>query len=815
MIDVDALRASVDPIAIIGKYVTLRKSGRHWRALCPFHNEKTPSLDFTDDGLWLCRGCGLSGNLFQFIQKIESCDFSQACDIVAGNAGMHPPRATVIPYQETRPPNNPLPPYVPECPWVAKNGQPPAAIYEYRTAESELLGYVARYEQTVKGKRRKWFLPWRWLVDKEKWANVGFSRPTPLFGLELLAEFLDKKVLLVEGEKTCLAGRIFMRGGVLVVTWPGGTGNHRHVDWTPLRGRGLYFWPDAQDGVEAMEWIATELSPYCPKIMFLDTKDWEKGWDVADVVESGQDYDTWIVQNKDRWAPFEVRSNKRYFNQPVAAELPIDAPDVAQAYIDSVTGGIDTVLADAGGSDTPLTVPVELAAQVDAAKEFLAQDDVVLNIGLPHAPRNGNGNGNGHGEVSAKAREAIDYTPGELFTMWATMRLDRNGSKDPTVNVNNVLRVFESDPTFTGLLWYDEFLRKILTKDHGVTREWSDADEIHWTIYIQRYLGLQKIGREVVGQAVVELAYRNRRHCVKDYFNTLKWDGVPRLEMFFHRYFGAVDNEYSRCVSRNFWLSIVARVYEPGCKADNMIILEGNQGIKKSSALMAIATPLLFTEQHADVTSKAFFETLQGKLLIEISEMESFSKADTSRVKQVVSSPHDRFRVPYEKYAKDHPRQCIFVGTTNRDDWNKDETGARRFWPVACKYVDIEGIRELRDQFFAEAIVRQHINYEPHWMTPPSTESEQRRRYVEDPWSDAFNEAILKEWDTVASVWRDRKFPVTELVVSDLLRYVGVPRDRWGKTEQMRAASWLVHNGWRKQRVGTQWRYFKEIYYDE
>ena len=176
------------------------------------------------------------------------------------------------------------------------------------------------------------------------------------------------------------------------------------------------------------------------------------------------------------------------------------------------------------------------------------------------------------------------------------------------------------------------------------------------------------------------VAFRNRRNCVRDWLESLKWDQVPRIEHFFENHFGADP----RAASANFWISLVARVCRPGCQVDNMVVLEGPQGIRKSSALRVIGGEW-FTEQHESATGKGFFEVLQGKLLVEVSEMDSFSRAEVTKVKQIITCTNDRFRESYGRHAKDHPRQCIFVGTTNRDDWNTDVTGARRFWPIACQ----------------------------------------------------------------------------------------------------------------------------------
>ena len=196
----------------------------------------------------------------------------------------------------------------------------------------------------------------------------------------------------------------------------------------------------------------------------------------------------------------------------------------------------------------------------------------------------------------------------------------------------------------------------------------------------------------------------------------------------------ALCNKLVFYFGKNFWISIVARVYCPGCQVDNMIVLEGPQGLKKSSALRVIGGNW-FCEQHEAVNGRAFFEVLQGKLLVEISELDAFSRADVTRVKQVVTCVSDRYREPYGHHAKDHPRQCVFVGSTNKDDWNRDETGARRFWPIRCTEIDIDAIASNREQFFAEAVHR--FKSKETWWEMPSieTEGEQESRYVEPAWS--------------------------------------------------------------------------------
>jgi predicted P-loop ATPase len=249
---------------------------------------------------------------------------------------------------------------------------------------------------------------------------------------------------------------------------------------------------------------------------------------------------------------------------------------------------------------------------------------------------------------------------------------------------------------------------------------------------------------------------------------------------------------------------MVARVYRPGCQSDHMVVLEGEQGIKKSSALREIGGPW-FAEQHEAVTGRGFFEVLQGKLLIEISELDAFSRADVTKVKQVITCTNDRFRESYGRHAKDHPRQCVFVGTTNKDDWNRDETGARRFWPIGCKgEIDLDAIRANREQFFAEAVHRFKAG-ETWWEMPSQeTQVQQNRRYVPPAWIDPIERYIVNESinDGGGFRWMQRPKPLTELSVSEVLQFaLNIPESQWTKANEMRVAETLRYLRWTKKDV--------------
>lgn len=378
---------------------------------------------------------------------------------------------------------------------------------------------------------------------------------------------------------------------------------------------------------------------------------------------------------------------------------------------------------------------------------------------------------------------------------WAMLGLETTKT-GAVANENNAIRVLENHPDLKSIVWYDEFLGRIMTTGPTGDREWADADDVRLTVQMQREIGMSRIKVSHVRAAVIGWAMAHVRNCAREWISGHKWDGIERIHAFFPDSFGAADTAYTRAVGRNFWISLVARAFQPGCKVDTMVILEGGQGAGKSSVLKAIAGEW-FTVQHESITGKGFFEVLQGKMLVEIAEMDAFGKAEVTRVKQVVSTETDRYRESYGRYAKDHPRHSIFVGTTNKDDWNRDETGARRFWPIKCEgKVDIAAVRQNRAQMFAEALVAVRAGATWWEMPEAETAAEQDARREEDPWTNS-----VRDW--LANIYR------RDVTADDVLKdALGLRKVEMGKAQQMRVGAILRGIGWTKHHTvnGNVWR---------
>lgn len=308
----------------------------------------------------------------------------------------------------------------------------------------------------------------------------------------------------------------------------------------------------------------------------------------------------------------------------------------------------------------------------------------------------------------------------------------------PYMNLDNVIRAINADPSLSGRIWYDQFLNKILTTWEGEEREWQASDDVRLQLHMQRAAGLATVSLEACQNAALHIAFANKRNECKSWLESLVWDGAPRLASLMHLGFGAEDTEYTRAVGRCWLTSVAARVITPGCKVDTVPVLEGMQGAGKSTSLKILGGKW-FTECHESVMTKDFYGVLQGHMLVEISEMHSFKKAEVTRIKGIISCQVDRFRPAYGRHTQSFPRQSVLVCTTNQTDWHKDETGGRRFWPVSCGVVNQDWIRLNRDQLFAEAVSRFRAG--ESWWDVPAAEQEQQveaRREV-DSWEDTVN----------------------------------------------------------------------------
>ncbi len=372
-------------------------------------------------------------------------------------------------------------------------------------------------------------------------------------------------------------------------------------------------------------------------------------------------------------------------------------------------------------------------------------------------------------------------TPHNAVAVWG---LAANGKGQPLSTHANIGIAIDHSVELLGGAYYDEFLDKTIIDG----RQWRDDDDTGLCMWLQERIGLSSVTPSMVHAVVSRRLRATPRHCVREWLDSLVWDGVERIAHAFEDHWGieptaAQSSEYIRAVSANFFIGPVARVMRPGCQLDTMVVFEGTQGTRKSSALRELGGPwyMLATES---INSKDFQQALRGGWIAEIGELESFRAAERDRIKAIISNPIDKYRGSYERHVREYARQCVFAGTTNRDDWGNDDTGLRRFWPVWCGEIDLDGITQNRPQWFAEAL--HHYRHGASWWETPTdhTRAAQRDRQSEDIWTSLVLEHLINK---------------SEVQLSDVLRDAcKVHEANMTHTHKLRIGSILRLAGWQK-----------------
>ena len=272
-------------------------------------------------------------------------------------------------------------------------------------------------------------------------------------------------------------------------------------------------------------------------------------------------------------------------------------------------------------------------------------------------------------------------------TEWLS-EMDVDGKGNYLCTINNVVLILNNDPMLKGRLALNTFeQREVALKDLpwrkvGGNKNLTDTDDAAIRHYIENTYSIS--GTQKVQDAVKVVMMRNGFHPVRDYLDALEWDGEERVESLLIDYLGAENNEYVKAVTRKALMAAVARIYRPGVKFDNVLVLVGQEGVGKSEILFRLGGDW-FNDSLTTVHGKDAYEQLQGAWLIEMAELAGLKKAEVETVKHFISKRVDRYRVAYGRRTEDFPRQCVFFGTTNKMDFLKGQNGDRRFWPVVVR----------------------------------------------------------------------------------------------------------------------------------
>ncbi|AXF86659.1 hypothetical protein DTO96_102414 [Ephemeroptericola cinctiostellae] len=645
----------------------------------------------------------------------------------------------------------------------------PDVRWAYRDEAGDLLGFVCRFTTSGGGKE---VLPLVFArnVDtaEQKWTWVQWVEPRPLYlaGLNLRAPVsldLARTLLVVEGEKCAdAAARYFADRGVDaydVVSWSGGGNAVKKANWAQVAGY-----------VKVVLWADRDLKH--DKEGVLLKAHLQPGFKA--MLDVGQ-------------ALMSVAGACAAVGGISMVDVSGFAPDVdGYDVFDAIQDGMDV------RQILGVTVPLAEALSLGQGQRDKAPKKGGASVGAADA-----GDGDGDGDVSAECRKL-------------QRQLILSDKGNPRAVRENVFYCLSKLSDWRGVVVFDEFSNRVMktkpTPFGTKAGEWTGADDLQLGLWLAENMNLVVPSGQVLVEGVSLTANKNRIHPPRDYLNGLKWDGLPRLDVWLMGAFGAreltrTDGEYLRLVGRKFMVAAVARIYEPGCQVDNMIVLEGEQGRGKSTAIRILFGDW-FADTHLDLNNKDAMAQLDGVWGYEIGEMDAFSRAEATKVKGFITSRVDRYRAAFERRTEAHARSTVFIGTTNQDEYLKDPTGARRFWPVRVNdHIDFDWLRSERDQLWAEAVT--HFKSGEAWHVTAEEQRdvftpEQAAREVQDIWLE-----MVAKWLSSDEMAYKTSAGFT---VSDVLKgAINYPPDKLGnaKQESTRIVAILKSLGFIKKRVST------------
>jgi predicted P-loop ATPase len=415
--------------------------------------------------------------------------------------------------------------------------------------------------------------------------------------------------------------------------------------------------------------------------------------------------------------------------------------------------------------------------------------------------------------VLGSVRSPVQFDASERTEM--KLRTSKNGVvvKDKL----NALIALSNHPDWVGAFRYDEFKKQVLfgnqpMKDHHVltTQTW-----------LQGEMGMPGLARNIVSDAIEERAHVCAFDSALDWLKSLEWDGTPRVDTWLSSVYGVDDDEYHRGVGSNWFRAIVKRLVWPASKFDHVLVIQGGQGVRKTTSISALGKDW-HVETIVKADDKDFIMQFDGKAIVEFSEGGTLSHSDTKTLKAIITRVSDKYRAPYGRVVEEHPRRCVFCMTTNEIQYLKDETGNRRWWVVRMPEevdADVEWIEENRDQLFAEAYHRR----EEGWLDIPKDVAEEKQeesRIVDNieekvvDWygnlSEEAREKGVSPWDffEFLHIGKEEKMPVTipwniEIKVKSafagVLRLVFAQRRREGK----KVRRWFMSKSTPKRHKGV------------
>lgn len=663
--------------------------------------------------------------------------------------------------------------------------------YEF---EGDLYGHVARFERTnSRGELVKDTLPRTWCEDttdpagSQRWHWKQWEAPRPLYvPATLLSGEHQLPVVLVEGERCAQAGHELLGHEFDFVSWPGGCKTWALARWSWLMGRTVYLWPDAdaqrqrltkaereaqvdpdtkpllplskQPGMLAMVGIGSHLladqacTVYMLRIGEPGTR--APGWDLADAVDEG-------------WDAARVRDFIR------AAVVFTPASDEARGK--AAAGELTRTMAGAGPGEESISWRRALLTTPAGAIKPVRENAVLALDGLP-------------------ATADQPAVPGA--------------------------------PEVQGVIAFNDFTNDVIKlkaapwgSPAGV---WDEVDELEMGNWLTREHWLPPMPRGTLEEAVAMVAKRHRFHPVRQWLEGLRgqWDGTKRCGTWLRECCLEEDEwddddplmQYLSRVGTWLLMAICARVMQPGCKFDYMVIFEGSQGVGKSTLARLLGGDH-FADTGLVLGDKDSYQNLQGVLIYEWGELDSLNRSEVTKVKQFVSSQKDRFRASFDRRPKDYPRQVVFIGTTNEDHYLVDVTGNRRFWPVrVTRAIDLDHFKGVRTQLFAEALHYFEAGERFHPVAAEQKrlfEPQQQQRQIENAIAAAAMRYLYDDQQRVGTHGENGTL-VNQITVSDLLSRLTISVDKQTHVLQRQATAALRQAGWvrfRSSRGDRPWMF--------
>jgi predicted P-loop ATPase len=310
-----------------------------------------------------------------------------------------------------------------------------------------------------------------------------------------------------------------------------------------------------------------------------------------------------------------------------------------------------------------------------------------------------------HNTDQARLAKTVDSKTKQA-KQWLAQCMRGKLSEEPVVlphdapNYNNVCRVLTGDGSLPELAFNVRTMQPVMGGDAAT----ETAIRSTYLLALETRYGMINVPDSILYNAVVDTAKQNEFDPVFDYFESLNWDGTHRIDNWLSTYAGVDETHLSNTYSRKWLLSVVARAYDPGCQVDTMLVLEGDQGAKKTSMLRALAPVGSFETVAVDPSDKDMVLRASRYAIVEWGELAGAGKREQESLKDYLTRTVDRVRPPYGRTDVEIPRRAVFAATTNRDDFLADETGSRRYWPVHVGAIDAAAVARDRDQIWAEAV---------------------------------------------------------------------------------------------------------------